>query len=159
MQSGLGTTISLTNEWRNDTRGASLHNSDFDTNLLDRTGGKKLAAVLVLPVAVQSGSDAGGGLVAEYPLFAPVAVDADGLAGMRSSGMAAPANIHQTISDAARRAEALNAASQKAYQDHYAAGRLIAVARWTRIAAETRPGIAVGPAANSGVSQQSRRIS
>lgn len=159
MQSGLGTTISLSNEWRNDTRGASLHNSDFETKLLDRTGGKKLAAVLVLPVAVQSGSDAGGGLVAEYPVFAPVAVDADSLAGMRSSGMATPASIHQTISAAAQRAEALNAVAQKAYQDHYAAGRLIAVARWTRIAAEARPGIVVGPAANSGVAQQSRRIS
>lgn len=159
MQSGLGTTISLTNEWRNDTRGASLHNSDFDTKLLDRTGGKKLAAVLVLPVAVQRGSDAAGGMVAEYPLFAPVALDADSLSALRTGGLAKLGNTHQTISDAARHAAAMNEASQKAYQDHYAAGRLMAVAHWSRIATEPRAGIVIGAAANGGLAQQGRRIS
>jgi hypothetical protein len=149
MEYGLGKTISPTRDWQFNCRGHGLRTADFETKLLNRTNGNSLSAVLVLPVAAYRGTDGTGERVAEYPVFAAVAIDRDGLEEMMRRGVVTVENIYQTLSDASAEVTALNRLSQKAHDDHYDAGRLTTVQTWDKVDTDATPSIKTGPAANS----------
>lgn len=153
MHSGLGsnTIHSLSQAWSSESRGARLTSSDFDTKTQIRTGQNPVEAILVLPVATQTGRN-GDQIVAQYPLHAAVAVDRQMFDDMNAQGLAT--RRHATLSEATREAATLNAASETAYLNDYQSGILSQVRSWEKTEMEQVDDstITIRPAANQSLS-------
>lgn len=149
MDRGPENTISLSESWQSDSRGARLGAADFETKLYDRTNGNPLCAILVLPIAHQAGIGRDGSAIADarYPLYAPVAVDRETLMTMLDTQKANIDDVHQTLSGALEQSKAYNNISHELYMDDYASGSLTGVARWS-CERDEKSSISVGPAAN-----------
>jgi hypothetical protein len=146
---------SLSSVWSSESRGPRLHSSDFETKTLIRAGGNTVEAILVLPVTVQTGICADGTLIAQYPVYAAMAVDQTRLNTLTETGLGN--DRHLTLSEATQRAAALNAQSETAYLNDYQSGTLSHVGHWepaepTSHSAATA-GIILRPAVNQTTSQ------
>jgi hypothetical protein len=153
MKSGLGsnTIQNLSSAWSNESRGPRLHSRDFETKTMIRAGANPVEAILVLPVAVQTGKTADK-IIAEYQLYAAVAVDRDSFAALSEQGLAA--NRHTTITEASQQAAALNRQSETSYLNDYQAGLLTGVGAWekTETVAGGQTAITIRAAANQSLS-------
>jgi hypothetical protein len=153
MKSGLGsnTIHNLSSAWSNESRGPRLHSRDFETKTLIRAGANPVEAILVLPVAVQTGK-AADKTIAEYPLYAAVAVDRDSFAALSEQGLAT--NRHATITEASQQAAKLNRQSETSYLNDYQAGLLTGVGAWekTEMATSNNTAITIRAAANQSLS-------
>jgi|GEM_PF-4153885 hypothetical protein len=149
---------SLSSVWSSESRGPRLHSNDFETKTLIRADGNPVEAILVLPVAVQTGVAAEGSTIAQYPVYAAIAVDQARLSVLSDAGLGN--DRHTTLSEAAHRATALNAQSETAYLNDYQSGALSHVSHWEKAEPSTdntaAAGIPVRPAANqSGIGMKS----
>lgn len=153
MKSGLGsnTIQNLSSAWSNESRGPRLHSRDFETKTQIRAGSNPVEAILVLPVATQTGKSADR-TIAEYPLYAAVAVDHDRFTELSERGQAG--SRYTTITEAAQQAAALNQQSETNYLNDYQAGRLTGVQSWekTDTAAGENTAITIHSAANQSLS-------
>lgn len=153
LRSGLGsnTIHNLSQAWSNESRGARLTSSDFDTKTQIRTGSNPVEAILVQPVAFQAGRN-GDQIIAQYPVYAAIAVDSQTLKDFEERGLAT--QRHTTLSEATREATKLNQASETAYLNDYQSGALTPVQSWQKFTPDQRAdtGIAVRAAANQSLS-------
>lgn len=135
LHNGLGSNTfhSLSQAWSSESRGPRLSASDFEakTRIL---GQHPVEAIVVLPVAAQIGKGAIG-IIAQYPLYAAVALDRDSLNQLTASG--ATPQRHDTLSAATRNAAALNRDSETQYLNDYQAGHLASVESWHRSESST----------------------
>ena len=133
--------------WSNESRGPRLHSADFETKTMIRTQGNPVEAIVVMPVAVQTGLS-GDGIVARYPVYAAVAVDRAHLDTITQNGLGS--DRHTTLSEAAIRAGTLNAQSENAYLNDYQSGALARITQWEKTdpAVSGEIGIPLRPAAN-----------
>ena len=150
---------SLSSVWSSESRGPRLHSNDFETKTLIRAGGTPVEAIVVLPVSIQTGVTAEGSAIAQYPVYAAMAVDQARLSDLTAQGLGN--DRHTTLSEAAHRASTLNAQSETAYLNDYQSGALSHVGHWEKAEpsadSSTAAGIPVRPAANqsSGVGMKS----
>ncbi len=148
MEYGPTTSLRLTHDWQFNSRGLSLSARDFETKLLNRTGGKPPAAILALPVMAHTGLGNSEQCIARYPVFAYVAVNRDGLDELLGRGLATVENTHHTCEDAREQARRLNEKSYTAYLNKYASGSLSKVHIWKKTDAGTMPAFHISPGAN-----------
>lgn len=153
MHSGLGsnTIHSLSQAWSSESRGARLTSSDFETKTKIRTGPNPVEAILVLPVAVHVAKQSEAGaerVIAEYPLYAAIAVDRQKLEMLDARGQAG--NRYTTLSEATGVAAALNRDSENAYLNDYQSGQLSGIRSWQKTLCDNGldGGISLTPAAN-----------
>lgn len=162
LYSGLGSNAihSLSQAWSSESRGARLTSSDFETKTRIRTGPNPVEAVIVLPVAhhiahhialAHDQADitaAKPRILAQYPVYAAIAVDRQTLDQLAAQDLAD--HRFQTLSEAASAASALNRASENAYLNDYQSGQLSGIQSWQKTECEygLEKSIAIRAAAN-----------